>query len=79
MAHEIGHCIGFRHTDWFNRSISCGGFPANEGEGSIGAVHIPGTPTGADLSSFMLSCIPFSQGVDRPFTTADKVALDYLY
>lgn len=80
MAHEIGHCIGFRHTDWFNRSYSCGA-GGSEGEETtgVGAVHIPGTPTGPDAESWMLSCIPFFSGVDRPFTAADKVALDYLY
>ena len=25
MAHEAGHCIGFRHTDYMDRSYSCGG------------------------------------------------------
>ncbi|QSE98842.1 M57 family metalloprotease [Fulvivirga lutea] len=79
IAHEMGHCIGFRHTDFFDRSISCGGGTANEGAGSIGANHIPGTPTGADLQgagSWMLAC---TDGGNRPFTNADKTALDYLY
>ncbi|GAA0188175.1 hypothetical protein GCM10009122_45670 [Fulvivirga kasyanovii] len=79
MAHEMGHCIGFRHTDYFDRSISCGGSTANEGDGGVGANHIPGTPTGADLSgngSWMLAC---TDGSSRPFTSADKTALDYLY
>lgn len=79
MAHEMGHCIGFRHTDFFDRSISCGGSPANEGDGGIGANHIPGTPTGADLSgngSWMLAC---TDGSNRPFTSADRTALNFLY
>ena len=79
MAHEMGHCIGFRHTDYFDRSISCGGSPVDEGDGGVGANHIPGTPTGADLQgngSWMLSC---TDGSNRPFTNADKTALDYLY
>jgi len=79
IAHEIGHCIGFRHTDFFDRSISCGGNPVNEGDAGIGANLIPGTPSGADLEgngSWMLSC---TDGSDRPFTTFDKVALDFLY
>lgn len=79
IAHEMGHCIGFRHTDYFDRSISCGGSPTNEGDGGVGANHIPGTPTGADLAgngSYMLSC---TDGSNRPFTNADKTALDYLY
>lgn len=79
IAHEMGHCIGFRHTDYFDRSISCGGSTANEGSGGVGAIHIPGTPTGADLAgngSYMLSC---TDGSDRPFTNNDQTALNWLY
>lgn len=78
IAHEMGHCIGFRHTDYFDRSISCGGSPTNEGSAGVGAIHIPGTPTGASLSdlSWMLSC---TDGGNRPFNGDDQVALDYLY
>jgi len=78
IAHEMGHCIGFRHTDYFDRSISCGGSPSNEGDAGIGANHIPQTPTGASLNqqSFMLSC---TDGSNRPFNNDDKTALDCLY
>jgi hypothetical protein len=78
MAHEIGHCIGFRHTDFFDRSISCGGWPYDEGDGGVGANHVPGTPTGATYEdlSWMLSC---TDGGDRPFNSDDKTALSYLY
>jgi hypothetical protein len=78
IAHEIGHCIGFRHTDYFDRSISCGGRTSNEGAAGIGANHIPGTPTGASLAdkSWMLAC---TNGGDRPFNSDDRTALDYLY
>lgn len=77
LAHEMGHCIGFRHTDYMDRSYSCGGSPVNEGASSVGAVHIPGTPTGPDSGSWMLSCI--GNGQNRPFNNNDKTALDYLY
>ena len=77
ITHEVGHCIGFRHTDYMDRSFSCGGAATNEGEGSIGAIHIPGTPTDPDRGSWMLSCI--SRGQNRNFNTNDKDALDYLY
>lgn len=78
MAHEIGHCIGFRHTDYMNRAYSCG-TGGNEGQetNGVGAVHIPGTPTGPDAGSWMLACI--GNGINRPFNANDKIALDYLY
>jgi hypothetical protein len=77
LAHEAGHCIGFRHTDYMDRSYSCGGGYANEGASSIGAIHIPGTPEGPDARSWMLACI--SRNENRPFNANDKQALDYLY
>jgi hypothetical protein len=77
IAHEIGHCIGFRHTDYMNRSYSCGGSAVNEGASSVGAIHIPGTPTGPDSGSWMLSCI--GSGQNRPFNSNDRTALTYLY
>ena len=77
VAHEMGHCIGYRHTDYMNRKYSCGGRPQNEGSAGIGAVWIPGTPTGPDAGSWMLACI--GSGVDRPFTSNDLVALNYVY
>ena len=76
IAHEIGHCVGFRHTDYMDRSFSCGGSYSNEGPSSVGANHITGTPEEADKGSWMLAC---SDGSDRPFNSNDKVALDYLY
>ena len=79
IGHEMGHCIGMRHTDYFDRSISCGGSTSNEGASGVGANHIPGTSTGADLSgagSWMLAC---TDGGNRPFTNGDKTALAYLY
>jgi len=77
FAHEIGHCIGFRHTDYMDRSFSCGGAASNEGASSVGAIHIPGTPTGPDSGSWMLACI--GNGVNRPFNSNDRTALDFLY
>lgn len=77
IAHEMGHCIGFRHTDYMNRAYSCGGQAVNEGSSSVGAVHVPGTPTGPDPNSWMLSCI--GSGQNRPFNANDRAALNYLY
>jgi hypothetical protein len=77
IAHELGHCIGFRHTDYMDRSYSCGGSPVNEGASTVGAVLIPGTPSGPDAGSWMLACI--GSGQNRPFNSNDKTALNYLY
>jgi hypothetical protein len=77
IAHEMGHCIGFRHTDYMDRSYSCGGSTSNEGASTVGAVLIPGTPSGPDAASWMLACL--SATTDRPFNANDRTALDYLY
>ncbi|GGK59354.1 M57 family metalloprotease [Rufibacter glacialis] len=77
LAHEIGHCIGFRHTDYMDRSYSCGGAYTNEGASTVGAIHIPGTPTTADATSWMLACV--GTGQNRPFNSNDRTALNYLY
>lgn len=77
MAHELGHCIGFRHTDYMDRSYSCGGSTSNEGASTVGAILIPGTPSGPDPNSWMLACI--GSNVNRPFNANDKTALNYLY
>ena len=76
ITHEIGHCLGLRHTDYFNRSLSCGS-GGNEGSGGVGAIHIPGTPTGFDANSVMLAC--FSANEDGEFGPNDVTALEYLY
>ena len=76
ITHEIGHSVGFRHTDYFDRSISCGS-GGNEGSAGVGAIHIPGTPTGADMNSIMLAC--FSSSEDGEFGSYDITALEYLY
>lgn len=76
IQHEMGHCIGFRHTDYMNRAYSCGGRRVNEGKAGVGAILIPGTPSKPDAGSFMLSC---SDGTDRTFNANDKIAMGYLY
>lgn len=77
-THEIGHCVGLRHTDYFNRSISCGS-GGNEGDAGVGAIHIPGTPTttSIDMASVMLAC--FDANETGEFSAFDVTALKYLY
>ncbi|GAA4277371.1 M57 family metalloprotease [Aquimarina mytili] len=72
MAHEVGHCIGFRHTDYMTRE-SCGQ-NVNEGNAGVGAIHITGTPTISDATSLMQACGPADS-----FNNNDKIALDVLY
>ena len=74
MAHEIGHCIGFRHTDYINRA-SCGG--TGEGTAGVGAVFIPGTTTtvSGSYNSWMMACT----NSDPTITATDGVALNFVY
>jgi hypothetical protein len=75
IAHEVGHTIGLRHTDYMSRRFSCG-TGGNEGSAGVGAVYIDGTPKKGEAGSYMLAC---SDGTDRPFTTGDKTALTTVY
>jgi len=78
VTHEIGHCVGMRHSDYYDRSISCGGSPTNEGTAGVGAVLIPGTPATAKVGgSVMNSC--FRSSETGNWTSTDKTALQYLY
>jgi len=76
MAHEMGHCIGFRHTDYMNR-ISCGQ-NSNEGDAGIGAIHIDGTiatVTSGNYNSWMMACTNGSPS----FSSEDIIALQNVY
>ena len=74
LTHEIGHAIGFRHSDWATRS-SCGSGPG-ESAGSSGAVYVTG-PSGADVTSIMQAC--FSNNEDGEFNNNDINALGIMY
>ncbi|MDZ4794196.1 MAG: M57 family metalloprotease [Bacteroidota bacterium] len=75
MAHEIGHCIGFRHTDYISRA-SCGQ-NSNEGDAGVGAIHILGTPTtvAGNYNSWMMACTNGSP----IFNGEDVLALQTIY
>ncbi|MFY1832273.1 M57 family metalloprotease [Myxococcus fulvus] len=77
ITHELGHAIGFRHSDYYNRSISCGA-GGDEGDAGVGAIHIPGTPETAVVGgSVMNSC--FRSTETGEWTGSDITALDALY
>lgn len=76
LQHEVGHCIGFRHTDYMNRAFSCG-TGGNEGQAIVGAILIPGTPAEPNEGSFMLSC--FSDNGIRAFNPNDIIAMRFLF
>lgn len=76
LQHEVGHCIGLRHTDYANRAYSCGGTAVNEGASNVGAILIPGTPSGPNAGSYMLAC---SSGGNATFNANDIIALNYIY
>ena len=67
MVHELGHCIGLRHTNWVSR-----GEPADP----WGANQIPGTPT-SDPNSVMNGGTALSTWAG--FSSNDIVAIETLY
>ncbi len=80
MTHEIGHSVGFRHTDYARRRCD----NSNEGSAGIGAILIPGTQSGnqwggsnIDSNSIMISC--FDSSEDGEFSQGDITALNALY
>ncbi|WP_435578798.1 M57 family metalloprotease [Gilvibacter sp.] len=75
ITHEMGHSVGFRHTDYFSRQ-SCGQ-NVNEGSAGVGAIYIPGTATGYDATSIMLAC--FSASTNGEFNGNDITALRSMY
>ncbi len=77
ITHELGHTIGFRHSDFYNQAITCGS-GSNEGTAGVGAIHIPGTPTTSTVGgSVMNAC--FRSTETGEFTSSDITALHYLY
>lgn len=75
ITHEIGHSVGFRHSDYFSRQ-SCGQ-NTDEGAGTIGAIRVSGTPSGWDSTSLMNAC--FSLNTNGEFNNYDIIALQNIY
>ncbi len=78
VTHELGHAMGLRHTDWFDRN-SCGGGR----EPWLGAIHIPGTPSKftanpIDANSIMNACVPVGS-TNGEFSSKDIVAISYVW
>jgi len=66
LAHNLGHCIGLRHTDWHK-------YPLNY---EPTAIHIVGT-TGTDSNSIMNA--DYCGKEWKGFSNYDKIALDALF
>jgi hypothetical protein len=77
ISHEIGHAIGMRHSDYYNRSISCGS-GGNEGSAGVGAILVPGTPSTATVGGSVFNAC-FRSTETGEFTSSDRTALTYLY
>ncbi len=67
LVHELGHCIGFRHTNWYS---------LGEGSGSVGANQIPGSPT-SDSNSVMNGGTALNSW--KGFSNWDIFSVKYLY
>jgi hypothetical protein len=75
ITHELGHALGFRHSDYYKQVSGCG---INEGTAGVGAIHIPGTPTTSTVGgSLMNACWRTTETGE--FTSSDITALRYLY
>lgn len=75
FAHELGHCLGFRHTNWQQD---------NEKISPDGANQVPGTPTGTSSDKDNTSVFNSGNFYGAPpvwngFSNYDMIALRYLF
>lgn len=71
ITHELGHTLGLRYTDYYDRSISCvPPYTGVEGDEGVGIIHIPGTPTTAVWDGSVMNACPHI-GSTGEFTSAD--------
>ncbi|MFP2924605.1 M57 family metalloprotease [Pyxidicoccus sp. 3LG] len=79
ITHELGHTLGLRHTDYYDRSISCEpSYSGVEGDEGVGVIHVPGTPTTAVWNGSVMNACPHIDNTGE-FTSADITALNILY
>ncbi len=79
IMHEIGHTVGFRHSDYYDRGVSCpAGLGGSERVDPEGANEIGGTPTTATYGgSVMNAC--YNRGSDGEWTLGDLNALSVMF
>jgi hypothetical protein len=77
LTHEMGHSVGLRHSDWFDRLSCPANIRGNEGTGTDGSILIPGTPSGRDVTSIMQAC--FASNANGEFNGNDVRALETIY
>lgn len=70
IVHEIGHCLGFRHTNLFVNG---------EGVGTVGGNVVPGTPTEDPNSVMNSGDAPNRQLPWQGFSPYDVIGLQNLY
>jgi hypothetical protein len=69
LVHELGHCLGIMHTNWYNT-----------GEGPFPAIgHSPNSSTNTDVGSVMNGGTALRTWDAFPFSTWDLYAISFLY
>ncbi|AKF83554.1 protease [Myxococcus fulvus 124B02] len=79
ITHELGHTLGLRHSDYYDRSISCQPpYTGVEGDMGVGVIPIPGTPQTAVWDGSVMNACPHANSSGE-FTATDATALFALY